>query len=157
MAAKSTLTLGAISRDTTKWTGFSGPLTRKSLAGEDVEVLGAGELKVSSGKSGMLFLDGLTYLKENCHISITGNDTGEWTFFHLTVVGKEGKSAYFMLDLDDGEELVVKKTAHTIIDGKKKDVSKSEYYWAAPPANLVSDLSLLMRCMIGKNFLRGEA
>lgn len=162
MPVKSTLTLAQIDKNPTKWTNLSGPLIRKDLGGEEFNHLGGGNLKVDSSKSGMLILDGLTYLKSNAHLSITGSDTGEWTYFHLTLVGSEGKSAYFLLDTayDPEEEetkLVAKTTAYTVIKGSKVNVGSAQYYWSSPPAELVSDLTLLMKGLVGKSYTAGEA
>lgn len=162
MPVKSTLTLSTLTKNPTKWTNLSGPLIRGDMGGEDFNHLGGGNLKVDSAKSGMLILDGLTYLKSNAHVSITGNDTGEWTYFHLTLVGSEGKSAYFLLDtVYDAEEeetkLVAKTTPYTVISGAKVNVGTAKYYWTNPPAELVSDITLLMKGLVGKSYTAGEA
>jgi hypothetical protein len=155
--AKSTLTLATIEKVPNRWIGLAGPIGNGSLAGEDLNCFGASNFKVSSGGSGMVFLDGLVCQGSSAHISITGNDQGEWTYFHLTLVGAAGKCAYFALEYDDGEELIVATTSHTLIGKKKESVSKSKNFWAGVPPEVANELGVIMRAFLKKEHASGEA
>jgi hypothetical protein len=154
--ARSTLTLARIAENNgLVWTRLQGPIEKGKLGGEELEVLRAGgTFKVGSNK--LSSLDGLEYKGSKAHFSITGDDGGEWTYFHLTLVGGDGRSAYFELQIDDEGELDVGTTSNTVFEGKLIRVSGAKV-WSDPPSDLRHDVRVIIAAMVGKSFKPGEA
>jgi hypothetical protein len=158
MLAKSTLTASAITKQNS-WVQLQNPLSKGVLKGKKLQALTANQLTVDSSAT-MLYLNGLVYQNQNAHITITPDGMGEWTYFHLTIVGQESK-AYYQLEISDSEyeyeELIVKKANSTNFNGKSMKVSAKENYWTDVPQEVSRDIQLIMECLINKEYVKGEA
>ena len=148
-----TLPAAMIARDPERWTRLQIPIAMGAIGGDDLEVIGADTLSVSAGR--LLVLDGLTFGNAACRLTITPDGLGEWTYFHLTIIGGEGTSGYFALAEDGEGALQVRTSTDTAIEGKVKDVSGAPYFWKAIPAPVLGDLTLIMRALVLKDFARG--
>ncbi|MBL9101155.1 MAG: hypothetical protein JNL82_09365 [Myxococcales bacterium] len=150
--AKSTLTVATISNNPWHWTDLQNPIEKGKLFGEELKVLTVGsDFKV--GHNQLLALDGLLYKTKElrAHFSITADKLGEWTYFHLTLVGGGGESAYYRLTDNDGE-LGAETTIYTWVDGHIKDVSRSPHYWKAVPKDVTHDVALIIRALVNKDW-----
>lgn len=145
-----TLTAAMIAKDPQRWTRLQKPIVSGAIGGDELEVIGADTLSVSSGR--LVVLDGLNFGNAACHLTITPDEMGEWTYFHLTIVGGEGTSGYFALSEDGDGELQVRTTSDTAIDGKVKNVSGAQYFWKAIPAAVVRDVTVIMRAFVLKDY-----
>lgn len=150
--AKSTLTVARIENNPKYWTNLQNPIAKGELFGEELRVLTVGsDFKV--GHNQLLALDGLLYetKKLHAHFSITADKLGEWTYFHLTLVGGGGESAYYRLTDNDGE-LGAETTIYTWVDGSIKDVSHTRYYWKDVPKDVTHDVALIIRALVNKDW-----
>ncbi len=148
-----TLTAAAIVKGPDRWTRLQGPIQKGAIGGDDLEVIGADALSVASGK--LVILDGLTFGTAHCHLTITPDGLGEWTYFHLTIVGGDGTSGYFALAVDGDGDLQVRTTSDTAIEGKVRNVAGAQYFWKQIPAAVVNDLTVIMRALVLKDFETG--
>lgn len=160
--AQSTLTAASISTQD-PWTPMVNSIINTGkIYGEDVEVIGAvgGTGLVTSTRSGMLVLDGLKIGQNRAHISIVPNDSGMWTYFHITLVGgRNNGSIYYQLEVDEDEELDVKTSSKSLMkeEGKKAKISAATHTITSQPENLLSEIKILMQKLIKTNFSVGEA
>jgi hypothetical protein len=153
--AHSTLTAATIAKEPQRWTNMKSVIDRRSIGGQDLQVVHAGKLGVSSGN--LIVLEGLTYGNSNCHITITPDHLGEWTYFHLTLVGGDGTSGYFELTVNDDDELRVRTSSDTVIGNEVKNVAKSQYFWTGMPGDLVSDINIIMTAFTKGHHEEGRA
>src|SRR5678815_4102407 len=100
---KSTLSVDDINNNHQEWTRLGEWLVKKTMIKKKLLCLSAEkptDLKVKTARAGLV-LDGLRCqtngmkAEADAHITITAATSGEWTYFHLTLSGGEGKSAYF--------------------------------------------------------------
>lgn len=160
--AQSTLTAASIATHD-PWTPMVNSIIKSGVVyGEELDVIGAvgGTNLVTGTRSGMLLLDGLKVGDNSAHISITPNDSGMWTYFHVTMVGgKNNGSIYFQLETDQDDQLDVKSSTKTLLkeEGKKAKISKATHTITTPPEHLLKDLKTVMEKLLGSNFVKGEA
>ncbi|WP_178098730.1 hypothetical protein [Pseudomonas sp. H3(2019)] len=160
--AQSTLTAANISTHD-PWTPLVNSIINTGkIYGEDVEVIGAvgGTGLVTTTRAGMLVLDGLKIGQNRAHISIVPNDSGMWTYFHVTLVGGTNNgSIYYQLEVDEDKELDVKTSSKSLMkeEGKKAKISTATHTINSQPENLLGEITILMQKLIGKSFSEGEA
>ncbi len=157
--AHSTLTAAAIDNNERLWTGWQNSIDSGTVKADELKVIGAGTLSVNTSKKGILILDGLTYDGSSAHISITPAATGEWSYFHFTLAGSRGKSAYYRLRKTTFHgDLEVNTTSCTVMGSDWKNpysmrnASKDQYFWKDIPGDLTDDIQIIIKALVGDKY-----
>jgi hypothetical protein len=157
---KATVTCANIEKQS-RWLKLYNPISKGAIGDKGITKLGvASQFSVQTAKSGMLLLGGLIYEKADAHITVTPNGVGEWTYFHLTVAGGKGGSAYYALDIGDEDgELSVVQTRDTYLTEQKKTIQVNKAKRWAAPNEVAADLKAIMHGLLPKeaDFAEGEA
>lgn len=150
--AKSTLTCAQILKDDGhEWTQLTPALKAKKVAGVSLKMLYTDDaLGVNDHVRSGVLLGGFEQQGgTNCHFTITPDSSGEWTYFHLTLVGSKINGSYYF-ELDNSVEgLTVKASTKTMIEGKVTNVGKAKHTLEKPHADLVADVRTIIRALVG--------
>lgn len=128
------------------------------LYGRDLDSLSAIYMTspmVTSLRSGMLVLDGLILKKtgESAHLTLTPGQTGEWSYFHFTIVGGDGRVYYYELDESEYGEICVKPSSKTLIYESNKliSITKTHYASTTHDSKITKDLSTILNIYLTDN------
>ena len=161
--ARSKLTVSQLQHggaQVTRWTNLQQPIATGTL-GQFV-VIGA-ETSFNTGDNLLCALNGLfvksTKQAVDFHISLTPDGLGEWTYFHVTFVGKQLKGSYYYELHCNGTNLSIQPSDYTWKEGKKEKVGKFRATLSSGdiPGGFSGELQTIMRRFIGTDWAEGEA